>query len=346
MGTYRARISLVLVLGSLVVATMMLAGCGGGGVGPDDGAATLNTADIEGTVYAPAGVLVAGVSYTAQDTEVGVPVPDCPVEAVRERDQMRLRTGRTDERGQFRFTDLPAGETVTVRARLRSGERLMTRLRLRAGECRADVNEDTTLAAVCARLCLGADGATDDDEAALADEVAEVCLQYQMRNRYCYGHHNGDRPQFEDPADVEATATDLLAAATGEALEQAWRTRSEEDCARAIRMLRAHVQQRLGEDVPWDSQIMQQLTNALRNGDTVSAQRLADALSRGLGREIAVEAIERVMAQLQEWLGMPQGTPPGLCVAIAAVCMGDDSGEAPRLRTEAQVRALLRELHS
>ena len=228
-----------------------------------------------------------------------------------------------------------------VQAQLRGGARLMTRLQLRDGQCQADIDEDTTMAALCSRLALGPATAQTQEQRQLAGEVAEACLQYQAQHRHAYGQLGGEGPRFDDPADVEDAAGDLLAAAAGEALERAQRTRTEEACGHAVRMMLAHMQQVSGEEIPWNAQIMARLAAALRNGENVPVERVAHALGTMLGQEIAAGPLRQMLMRLRQCLGAPEQDPAGLCEAVAAVCIADGTAAELRLRTRQRVQALI-----
>jgi len=336
--TDRSRYGRICVAVLMVVAGAIIAGCGGSGSAllPDAGT---TTAAVAGTVYAPAGSDTA--MTTAQAGQSRAPVANCPVDVVRERDRAQLRTGRTDGRGRYRFVGLPAGETVMVQARLQSGARLMTRLQLRDGQCQADIDEDTTMGAVCSQLALGPVSAHTQMQRQLAGEVADTCLQYQAHNRYAYGQLNGQGPRFDDSEDVENAAGDLLAAVAGEALQQARRTRTEEACGHAVRMMLAHMQQVSGEEIPWSAQTMTRLAAALRDGENVPVERVANALCTMLGLEVDPATVQQVLMRLRQRLGAPEQDPPGLCEAVAAMCMADGTAAQLRLRTRERVQAFI-----
>ncbi|MGD9495166.1 MAG: hypothetical protein AB7Y46_02530 [Armatimonadota bacterium] len=344
-GTDGGRICLAVVA---AVVALAIAGCGGGESVSDE--ASMGTASVAGTVFGTGALESAALqtaAWAAQADGAAQPVPDCPVEVLRERDRAQLRAGRTDERGQFRFEGLPAGETVMVQARLRTGEQLMAHVRLRAGECRADIDGDSTMAAVCARLALGRGGPTSAHEQDIAEQVAGSCLQHHRRNRYRYGGLNGTGPSFDDGAQVAQAAGALLGAATDEALRTALRTRTQAQCERAVRLMQGRLQQIEGERLPWDAQACQRLATALRTGQTVAPERVAAALSRVQGQQVAVEAVQRALQRLRERLGDAlHSEAPGLCEAAAAVCTMDGSELHLRVRTREQFQRFIADLSS
>lgn len=328
----------VMALGAALLA-LVLAGCGGGGtegVVPDVG-----TASLSGTVCEPAGVVTAA----AGDGPAGEPAANCPVEALRERDRARLRTGVTDGRGQYRFEGLPAGESVLVRARLRSGAQLMAQTRLRVGACQADVSEDTTLAAVCRRLANGGEAPVTAADLALADETAGECAQFQARNRYRYGNREGCCPDFTDEQAVEEAAGDLLAAAADNALALARQTRAQADCERAATMLQARLNQLNRERLRVDGETATRIALALRLGTEITPERIAATLTRMLGQEITPEQARRALAYARAQVGGDSaGQAADICDAVAAACLGDGTPDQLRLRTAEQLRACVTDL--
>lgn len=334
----RADRMVVMALGATLMA-LLLAGCGGGGtegVTPD-----VSTATLSGTVYAPAG-LVTAATGPGSGAE---PAANCPVEALRERDRTQLRTGVTDGRGQYRFEGLAPGESVVVRARLRSGARLMTQTRLRAGECRADVDEDTTLAAICRRLANGGEAPVTEGDLIRADEVARECARYQARNRYRYANREGRCPDFADEQAVEGAAGDLLAAAANEALARARQTRARADCERAVIMLQARLNQLNRERLRLDGETAARIALALGRGTEVAPERIAAVLTRMLARGVTPEQARLALAHVRTLVGgHPPGQAPDICDAVAAVCLGDGTPNRIRLLTGEQLRVCVDEL--
>lgn len=324
---------------------LLIAGCGGGGdaVGPAPGA---DTAALSGTVYEPAALETQSELFTAQQAgERGVPSANCFVQVLRERDQAQLRTGTTDARGHYRFEGLPAGESVVVRARLRSGAELMAQARLRVGECRADVDEDSTLATICRRLATGGEPPTTEDDAALSDTVAGACFQYQIQHRYRWAGRNGHGPDFADASDVERAAGELLGAATCNALALARQSRTQADCQQALIMLQARLSQVCRLRVRFDQQTRTHMAQALAAGTELAAERIAAALTRILGLEVTPEQARRALARAQQLL-CPEagGTAADICDAVAAACLGDGTQDHLRLRTRDQLRNYVTDL--
>lgn len=330
----------VMALGTALLA-LVLAGCGGGGGGGEGMVPDVGTASLSGTVYEPAGVVAAA----AADGPAGEPAANCPVEALRERDRAQLRTGVTDGRGQYRFEGLPAGESVLVRARLRSGAQLMAQTRVRVGECRADVSQDTTLAAICRRLANGGEAPVTAADLALADEAAGECAQYQARNRYRYGNREGCCPDFADDQSVAEAAGDLLAAAADQALALARQTRAQADCERAAIMLQARLNQLSRERLRVDGETQTRIALALRLGTGITPERIAATLTRMLGQEITPEQARRALAYARQQVGGDSaGQAPDICDAVAAICLGDGTPDQLRLRTGEQLRACISNL--
>ncbi len=307
---------------------LVLGGCGGGGAGEIDGPGTVGTASVTGTVYAPE------AAVTTAQAATDASVPNCPVAVCTEPGGQRLATGTTDGAGAYAFHGLQAGETVVVEARVHGSEPLLTRLRLRDGSCQADVTEGTTLAAICARHAYGAVG-----DAALADEVAQQCLQYQTQNGYQSGQ--GGRPDFSDAGAVDESASALLAATAARALEQARATRSEADCERAVRMMMAHLRERDDSGLRWTTQLVTRIATALRQG-AVGEEDVAPVLSRIMNREVTAEQVQRALRYLWQRLGMgePNRDPELLEVVAAMTCACGDQ-QMLRLRTQDQTRALV-----
>ncbi|MGC9318581.1 MAG: hypothetical protein ACP5KN_11190 [Armatimonadota bacterium] len=330
------RIEAVLLASVAMVWVIGLAGCGGGSPADDPGTPT---ASIEGTVYASA-VQTSGID-TAQLADPQ-PVGDCPVDVVRERDRERLRTGRTDDAGGYRFEGLPAGETVLVRARLRSGAQLQSRARLGEGGNQVDVSEDTTMAEACRALTAGG-GEPDANQTQTIADVAEACLRYQQQNRFRYGQRDGAPPDFSDQEAVEEAAADLLAAATDGAVREALQTRSREDCEKAVAMVWARLQQHLGEEAPWGEKAMQRLAEALQRRERVSGADVGNALRAALGENPGDAAGDQARARIRE---IVQAFGDGAEMEVLEATAGACTGEQLRLRTRAQVHAFLNAIGS
>jgi len=333
-----------MALGAALLA-LLLAGCGGGG-GSGSALPNAGTASLSGMVYQPAAVGPAElVAAAAGPGAGGEPAANCPVEALRERDRTQLRTGVTDARGQYRFEGLASGESVLVRARLRSGVQLMAQIRLRAGECEADVDEDTTLAAVCRRLANGGEPPLTQEDLALADEAAQACTRFQARNRYRYGGREGRGPNFADEAAVEAAAGELLAAAADNALALARQTRAQADCEQAAIMLQARLNQLNRERLRVDGETRARIELALRLGTEIAPERIAATLTRMLGQEVTPEQARRALNYAHGLVGGESaGEAPDICDAVACVCLGDGTGDQLRLRTREQLRTCVSDL--
>lgn len=329
-GGLPVRTGRLIALGALVaVIALVASGCGGGDTA--DGPGTVGTATIAGTVYAPS-VTVAAVDV-AQANSQGVPVSNCPVEVQTEPGGQRLASGATDAAGRYQFRGLSADTTVVVEARVPGVGPLMARAQLRDGSCRADVDEQTTLAVVCAR----------HGDREFAGEVADACLQYQARNGYRFGQTEGHRPDFADAGDVDEVAGTLLAAAAVDALERARDTRAEADCECAMHMLQAHLRERYENHTGWTEETVQRLAEALREG-SVTEERAAGVLSRVMQRQITAEQVQRALRYLWERLGIdaPERDPE-VPEVVAALCVASGESQTIRLQTQAQVQALVQQ---
>lgn len=330
------------LIGLMAVAAglaFVLSGCGGGG-DMAGGSGTVGVASVTGTVYAPE-VTTAEVG-TAQTGGTGDPVPNCPVEVSTEPGGQRLASGSTNSAGQYHFGGLPANVTVIVEANVPGTGPLMTRLQLRDGSCRADVTEETTLAAVCARYAWGQGTGPGDQE--LAGDVAEACLQYQAQNGYRFRQGEASGPDFGNPEDVDGVALELLAATAEGALERARTTRDSQDCERAVQMMLAQLRARNENRLEWTEQLMNRLTEALRQG-SVSEEHVARVMSRIMNRTVTAEQVQHALAYMWQRLGMdePDGDPE-VVEAVAAMTMASGDGQILRLQTQTQVQAMVQML--
>ena len=317
---------------SIVVGALVAAGCGGGGeaLGPVPSGTTL-----EGLVS------TSGLSPAANVDVAQVPAADCQVTVERARDGWQIADGRTDDQGRYRFTGLPAGEEALVRARLRSGERLRTRLTLRDGTCRADVNEETTLADECRQLSAGGGPPVDANERQVAEVASGECLRYHEQHRYQYGELGGSPPDFSDDQAIGAAALALLDAATGDALTRARQTQRLQECQGAVTMVAASLRAHQEAQFTWSEQVRQQTALALQQGQSFTPQQVAQAAGSALGEPVDGAAVERMRQRIRATLRRAGAAELDPVEALVGLCMGDGSGDRLRLRTNEQARQCL-----
>lgn len=301
----------------------LVAGCGGGG----SEEAVSNTTTLEGTVYAE------GVTTSQADGPQGQPVPDCPVEAVRARTHQHLGQTTTDEQGRYRFEGLNAGEDVEVRAHLQDGRQLMARTRIQQRTQEADVDADTTMSAVCARLMDEAPSTNPPEDVPVNETVRQVCEQYHNQHRFQYGNLDGTPPDFSDGEQTRQAAEQLLDEAAEDAIQKALQNRDQESCDRAVDMHAARMRHFDDVEMPWSEQARQTVSEALQRGWEGSPEDAAQAAEGAWGRQIAADNINRARERIQdthpEFGGEAMNALEAAAITVMEGGSEDDSGGPP-----------------
>lgn len=322
-----SKILVILLLVSTLVTTGLLAGCGGASSGAPD-------VTLMGVVHEPAAEVSA---LTAAATPAG----NCQVIARQARTQAQLGSTRSDAQGNYTLSGLPLGEDVEITAALPSGDLLRTRLRLRDQTCQADLTEDSTMAAACRRLMDSTTVSPTQDDQTVDETVGQVCYEYQLQHRYMYRQQQGLRPNFSDPAEVEAAAEDLLASATQAAVNNALQTRTQAAGESAVNMVVAMLRYQEHLQFSWTAETRTQAALALRNQTRRSSGQVAAAASTTLGTPVTPGGVEQARDRLRQRLRVFDGASLEVLEACACLCLGDADMDQIRLRTQDQVRTCL-----
>ncbi|NSW58192.1 MAG: hypothetical protein HPY44_19465 [Armatimonadetes bacterium] len=308
---------------ALLVVACVLSGCGGGG--DEVAGSSSGTAMIVGTVTAP------GVATSAAPEN---PAAYCQVTVENAQTRTRLGSGQADGVGQYSIGPIRSGQTIMVRATLRDGTQLKTRAQVRGGNCRADVDQDSTIAAAVVESLQDA-GVTDED---LQGAAYDVCAQYQARTRYHYRTAGNIPPDFTNPDEVDQTAGELLEAATQAAIATAVATRTPGDCDNAVAMVEARLRAGDATATGWGAEVRRRLSVAMQNGRKFTAEEVAEAATAAVLGTVQSAGGDLVRNQFEQrirhhYAGTMEGPE-----ALEVLCASEGTPDQVRLKTQQQVR--------
>lgn len=312
----------LIAFGAVLAIACGLSGCGGG-----DGisASSAGTAIVAGTVTAP-------TVATAATTEN--PAAYCQVTVENLQTRTRLGAAQADGAGRYSIGPIPSRQTIMVRATLLNGIQLKTRAQVRDGSCRADVDQDTTIAAAVTELLQGA-GVTDED---LQGAAYGVCVQYQAQNRYRYRTAGNIPPDFADPDEIEEVAGELLEAATRATMALATRTRNAGDCDNAVAMVEARLRAGDATAAGWGAEVRRRLSLAMQNGRKFTTEEVVQAATAAILGTMQTAGGDQVRKQFEQhirnhYAGAMEGPE-----AVEVLCISDGTPDQIRLQTRQHVR--------
>lgn len=313
----------LLVLAVMLAVACVLSGCGGGG--DENAASSASTAMVAGTVTAPAAATTAAAEN---------PAAYCQVTVENAQTRTRLGSGQADGSGQYSIGPIRSGQTIMVRATLRSGVLLKARAQVRDGSCQADVDQDTTVAAAVVES-LQAVGVTDED---LQGAAYGVCVQYQAQNRYRYRTAGNVPPDFTNPDEIRETAGELLDAATQAAMATAIATRSPGDCSNALAMVEARLRAGDATSAGWGAEVRKRLSVAMQKGRKFTVEEVAEAATAAVQGAVQTAGGDKVRHQFEQqirhhYAGTMEGPE-----AVEVLCASDGTPDQLRLKTQQQVR--------
>ncbi|NLO73716.1 MAG: hypothetical protein GX100_06340 [candidate division WS1 bacterium] len=267
---------------------------------------------------------------------------DCPVTAREARTQRQLGATRTDGQGRYQLTGLPSGADVEVTAALAGGVLLRTRLRLRERSCQADLDEDTTMAAMCRRLLDASVTEPTQDDQEVEEAAGAVCYRYQQQHRYTYRrHYAGERPDLSNEPEMEEAAEDLLVEAANHAVATALQTRTRAECQSAVTMIVAALRVRERMQFSWDGETRNRAALALENQVRRSPAQAAAAVAGALQLALSQVEMEQARDRLRQLLNAFEGGTMEAVEVCACLCVRNVGQDQPRLRTQEHVRQCL-----